>query len=65
MPFNLNDLVHRHNLDHLDSPFTNEEIMAVIKDMPTDRAPIPDGFNGFFMKKMLGHYSTRFHQAGA
>jgi hypothetical protein len=51
MSFNLNDMVHRHNLDHLDTPFTNEEIMAVIKDMPTDRAPGPDRFNDLFMKK--------------
>jgi hypothetical protein len=51
MSFILDDMVHRHNLDHLDTPFTNEEIMAVIKDMPTDRAPGPDGFNSFLMKK--------------
>jgi hypothetical protein len=28
-----------------------EEIEAVVEEMPTDRAPGPDGFNGLFMKK--------------
>jgi hypothetical protein len=28
-----------------------EEINSIVKEMPTDRAPGPDGFNGLFMKK--------------
>jgi hypothetical protein len=33
------------------APFTRKEIDDVIKEMPTDRAPGPDGFNGLFLKK--------------
>lgn len=32
-------------------PFTEGEVWAVIKDMPTDRAPSPDGFIGIFFQK--------------
>jgi hypothetical protein len=51
MTYDLNTLIQRHKLDHLDDPFTPEEIATVIKDMPIDKAPGPDGFNGFFLKK--------------
>lgn len=37
-------------LDELTTPFTNEEINAVVKSMPADRAPGPDGFSGQFIK---------------
>ena len=32
------------------TPFTHAEIDAVVKEMPPDRAPGPDGFNGAFIK---------------
>lgn len=35
----------------LDGPFIIEEILAVLKDMPPDHAPGPDGFNGVFFKR--------------
>ncbi|XP_071676915.1 uncharacterized protein [Lolium perenne] len=38
-------------LDDIVVPFTIEEMDAVVKSMPPDKAPGPDGFNGFFMKK--------------
>jgi len=38
-------------LEELSVPFTKEEIDTVIKELPVDRAPGPDGFNGFFLKK--------------
>jgi hypothetical protein len=38
-------------LPSLDDPFTLEEIQAVWKDMSSDHAPGPDGFNGAFFKK--------------
>jgi hypothetical protein len=41
----------QHNLDVLDSPFTQDEIASVIKEMPTEKAPGPDGFIGLFYKK--------------
>ena len=52
MHFNLLDLITRHgDLLSLVLPFTHEEIDAVIKQMPSDKSPGPDGFNGMFMKK--------------
>lgn len=38
------------HLDQLTVPFTTNEIDTVIKDMPSDHAPGPDGFNGTFLK---------------
>lgn len=52
MLFNLQDLVKTHeNLGWLADPFTREEIDRIIKRMPNDKAPRPDGFNGLFLKK--------------
>jgi hypothetical protein len=42
--------VHQ-NLDDLDAPFTQEEIGAIIKEMPSEKAPGLDGFIGLFYKK--------------
>jgi hypothetical protein len=41
----------QHNLEELDAPFTHEEIAAVIKDMPPEKSPGPDGYIGIFYKK--------------
>jgi hypothetical protein len=38
------------DLPEMDGPFTMEEIIAVLKDMPSDHALGPDGFNGAFFK---------------
>lgn len=35
---------------HLDDPFTEEEIWATIREMPSDKAPGPDGFSMAFYK---------------
>jgi hypothetical protein len=51
MHFSLPQIVQAHDLSHRDEPFAMEEIEAIVKDMPTDRAPGLDGFNGIFMKK--------------
>jgi hypothetical protein len=37
-------------LEELSSPFTKAKIDAVVKSMPIDKAPGPDGFNGQFLK---------------
>ena len=41
----------RIDLSAQDRLFTEEEILAVIKDMPSDKAPGPDGFIGLFFQK--------------
>lgn len=38
-------------LEDLAAPFQTAEIDLVIKKMPLDKAPGPDGFNGLFLKK--------------
>ena len=40
-----------HNLDHLDIEFSQTKIEAVIKSLPNNHAPGPDGFHGLFIKK--------------
>ena len=37
-------------LEALTLPFTNVEIDQVVRTMPPDKAPGPDGFNGQFLK---------------
>lgn len=54
MEFDLHSLVPNfegEGLDSLVSPFLITEIENIIKDMPTNKAPGPDGFNGVFIKK--------------
>lgn len=38
------------DLTTLELPFTEEEIQTAVCDMPSDRAPGPDGFTGAFCK---------------
>lgn len=49
--YNLHELLSFVDLPDLDEDFSMEEIMAVLKDMPSDHASGPDGFNGAFFKK--------------
>lgn len=42
--------VQQHDLSSLDAPFSEEEVWAIIKDMPLDKALGPDGFTGRFYK---------------
>jgi hypothetical protein len=39
-------------------PFSNEEIDAIVLDLPNDKAPRPDGFNGHLVNK-TGHIISR------
>ena len=51
MKFNLSNMLRSQvDFDSLTVPFTHEEIDAAINEMPSDRAPGPDGFNGAFLK---------------
>ena len=61
MRFNLSKLLRSQvDFDSLTTPFSHAEIDAVIKDMPPDRAPGPDGFNGLFLKKCWHIISADF-----
>jgi len=52
MLFYLSSLVTPVNdLDSLAAPILQEEVDLVVKRMPADKAPGPDGFNGRFLKK--------------
>ena len=39
------------DLHGLDSPMSESEVLEAINDMPSDKAPWPDGFTGLFFKK--------------
>jgi hypothetical protein len=49
-------------LKELPTQFLKEEIYLVIKEMPADRAPSPDGFNGMFLKKCWSIIMEDFHE---
>ena len=52
---NILSLIPRvQGLEVLTKPFELKEIEQVIKDLPIDKAPGPDGFNGL-LKKVLAH----------
>jgi hypothetical protein len=42
--------IHNHDLSALDAPFIEEEVWAVVKDLPPHKAPGPDRFTGQFYK---------------
>jgi hypothetical protein len=44
-------LIRNEDLQGLDSPFTKQEIDNIIKSLPSDKSPGPDGFNTNFIKK--------------
>ena len=46
-----NLIVPVQGLQGLSAPFSTTEIDDIIKHLPTDKAPGPDGFNGMFIKK--------------
>jgi hypothetical protein len=50
MLFDLENLIpFKGGLDNLVQPILKQEVDLVIKAMPTDKAPGPDGFSGLFM----------------
>jgi len=52
MLFDLTSMITQvDGLDALVSPISHDEVDSVVKHMPNDKAPGPDGFNGLFLKK--------------
>ena len=54
-PYNLPRLNHE-DIEHLNKTITNKEIESVIKKLPTQKIPRPDGFPGEFyqtFKKLM------------
>jgi hypothetical protein len=51
-------------LHSLSAVFTKEEIDEVIKELPTDKAPGPDGFNGMFIKRCWHIIKQDFYDLG-
>ena len=47
------DQIHltRHDLQHLETEFTEDELKATVQDIAPDKAPGPDGFIGYFYKE--------------
>ena len=51
MGFDLSSLISPvSGLEVLTRPFEKEEMDNVVKHMPVDKAPGPDGFNGLFLR---------------
>lgn len=62
MLFDLASLIHQvDGLDSLVSPFRTDEIDSIVKRMPNDKAPGPDGFNGLFLKKCWQFIKSDFY----
>jgi hypothetical protein len=51
MFFELNSLIQPTDLSEVDQPFSLGEIESLINELPINKAPGPDGFNGMFIKK--------------
>nr|XP_040258456.1 uncharacterized protein LOC120975813 [Aegilops tauschii subsp. strangulata] len=49
-------------LDVLTKPFEKEEMDMIVKHMPVDKAPGPDGFNGLFFKRCWHIISQDFYE---
>jgi hypothetical protein len=58
MHFDLEALLLPLDLETLIVHFSNDEIDEVVRNLKTDKSPGPDGFNTYFMKKMLGGHKT-------
>jgi retron-type reverse transcriptase len=64
--FDLDKIIHRvDGLHDLTRPFEVKEMDDIIKNMPIDRAPGPDGFNGLFLKKCWPIIKKDFYKLAA
>lgn len=52
MLFDLDSLLHCHpDLSSLEAPFSYQEIDDIVKHLPLDKSPGPDGFSNEFLEK--------------
>ncbi|XP_071681176.1 uncharacterized protein [Lolium perenne] len=66
MQFDLGRILQkRDDLEELTKPFETKEMDEVIKEMPVDRAPGSDGFNGMFLKKCWHIVKEDFYKLAA
>ena len=50
------------DFSQLEIPFTVTEMDGIVKHMPTDKSPGPDGFNGAFLKKHWNIVKEQFYR---
>lgn len=63
MVFDLGNLIDPvDGLVDLAEPFQQMEIDNIVRRMPNEKAPGPDGFNGLFMKKCWGIIKSDFYK---
>jgi hypothetical protein len=63
MVFNLSSLIQLiDNLSELEIPFSHQEIDLVIKNLPTNKSPGPDGFNTDFVMKCWSVIAPEFYE---
>uniref|UniRef100_A0A0A9DTW6 Reverse transcriptase domain-containing protein n=1 Tax=Arundo donax TaxID=35708 RepID=A0A0A9DTW6_ARUDO len=42
--------IQRHELSHLDEDLSEQEVQRAIQELPSEKAPGPDGYIGLFYK---------------
>jgi hypothetical protein len=65
MQFDPSSVVHKNesiDFQSLEDPFTSEEIDDIVKHMPSDKSPGPDGFSGAFLKRCWPIVKKEFHK---
>ena len=65
MLFNLDELITPNteaDFGSLEVPFSTKEIDAIVMNMPADKSPGPDGFNGFFLKRCWNTMKNLFYK---
>jgi hypothetical protein len=63
MVFNLSELIQpANNLSTLELPFSRSEIDQIIRNLPTNKSPDPDGFNTDFVRKCWPVIASDFYE---